>query len=89
LLMLFLQEFYFEIGLVLLPWLVFLIVGMMAAKLLSWARGRKGGAIVFGVLVQMFLPDPYVERTIAAVIVEKKIEQRRKDSAEPHIKDGE
>ena len=37
---------------------------MVFSKLFSWARNRKAGAIVFGALMQMFMPDPYVERTL-------------------------
>ena len=83
----FLQEFYLEMVLAFLPWLVFFLMGLAAAKLLSWARGRKGGAIVFGVLVQMFLPDPYVERTIETVTVERKAMKRQNENGEPLLKE--
>lgn len=43
----------------------------------KWARKRKGAAMAFGMLVQMFLPDPNVQQTIEIVTVSK---QEQKDS---------
>ena len=55
-----------------LPWLGFVSAILVFAKLLSWAKNRKTGALVFGILVQMFTPDPYAERTIKVVQEDKK-----------------
>lgn len=40
-----------------------------------WARKRKGAAMAFGMLVQMFLPDPKVQQTIE-IVSESKQEQK-------------
>lgn len=45
-------------------------------KLIKWARKRKAGAVVFGALMQMFLPDPYAERTIK-IVQECKYENKK------------
>ena len=36
--------------------------------MIDWARHRKAGAIAFGLLVQMFLPDPKAQVTIEMVV---------------------
>ena len=43
----------------------------------KWARKRKGAAMAFGMLVQMFLPDPKVQQTIE-IVTESKQEQKNK-----------
>jgi len=57
---------------VLAPWLVFVMSALIAKLLIRFAKKRRGVAIAFGVLVQMFSPDPYVEKTIETFIVEKR-----------------
>jgi hypothetical protein len=42
-----------------------------------WARKQKGIAMAFGMLVQMFLPDPKVQQTIE-IVTESKQEQKNK-----------
>ena len=42
-----------------------------------WARKQKGAAMAFGMLVQMFLPDPKVQQTIE-IVMESKQEQKNK-----------
>ena len=42
-----------------------------------WARKQKGAAMAFGMLVQMFLPDPKVQQTIE-IVTESKREQKSK-----------
>ena len=70
------------IWMVFLPWLVFLILGILipicAVKLVTWAKKRKRGAIIFGALIQMFLPDPYVQQTLQIITIEEKIVKKRK-----------
>ena len=71
------MEYQFELIMFFLPWLIFSVFGfivVMSSKvLLSWAKHRKTGAIIFGALVQMFTPDPYVQRTIETMVIEQKI----------------
>ena len=70
--------------LVFLPWFIFFVLGIVATKLVKSANGRKGIAVAFGVLVQMFLPDPHVERTIEMITVERKAPKKQQDeSGEP------
>jgi len=55
-----------------LPWLIVFVLGVIASKLMTSARKRKGTAVIFGAAVQMLIPDPYAERTIEMMVVEKK-----------------
>lgn len=66
------MEFYPELILVLLPWLVFSVFALLAKKLINFAKKRKGLAVAFGILVQMVLPDPQVENTIKIVVQAKR-----------------
>ncbi len=61
------------------PWLVFIVFALIAKLLISFAKKRRGVAFAFGILVQMFSPDPFVERTIETVIVEKRQEKKQQD----------
>ena len=55
------------------PWLVFVVLAIVANILIKLAKKRRGIAIAFGVFVQMFSPDPLVENTIKMVQVENRI----------------
>jgi len=66
-----------QLLLVFLPWLIFCLIAFSAIKLIKSAKSRKGVAVCFGVLVQLFSPDPYVERTIEMVTVEKKATKKQ------------
>jgi len=59
------------------PWLVFIVLGIIACWLLKLARKRKGIALAFGVFVQMFTPDPMVEQTIKMVQVDKRVVKQK------------
>lgn len=63
--------------LALLPWGIFCVIAIAAMKLVKSAKTKKSLAVCFGVLVQMFSPDPYVERTIEMVTVEKKATKKQ------------
>lgn len=68
-----------EVFIPLLVWLGFpLLIGFFA-MMYKWARKQKGAAMAFGMLVQMFLPDPKVQQTIEFV-VEAKQEKDEKSS---------
>lgn len=58
--------------LALAPWLVFASLSFIAVILMKFAKNRRGIAIAFAVFVQMFSPDPFVEKTIAMVVSEKR-----------------
>jgi len=62
---------------VLLPWFSFCLIAFTTIKLIKGAKSRKGVAVCFGVLVQLFSPDPYVERTIEMVTVEKQAAKKQ------------
>jgi len=64
----------------LLPWGIFLAFIFMAINLVKWAKKRRSSAYVFGAVVQMLLPDPYVERTIKLVQEDKKVVKKQKES---------
>ncbi|NQY34198.1 MAG: hypothetical protein HRT37_04350 [Alteromonadaceae bacterium] len=77
------MEFQIEqLLLVLIPWCIFFILGVVATNLVKSARARKGTAIAICVFVQMFSPDPYVERTIEMVTVEKKAPKKQQDESD-------
>lgn len=60
------------------PWLVFVVLAIIACWLVKLAKKRKGIALAFGVFVQMFTPDPMVEQTIKMVQVDKRIVKQKK-----------
>ena len=62
---------------VLAPWLTFVVLAIIACCLFKLARKRKGMAFAFGVLVQMFIPDPQVEQTIKTVQVDKRVVKKK------------
>lgn len=68
--------------LALAPWFVFIGLSFLAVILMAFAKKRRGIAIAFAVLVQMFSPDPFVEKTIVMVISEKRAIKKQQ------IKDG-
>jgi hypothetical protein len=55
------------------PWLTFVVLAIIACCLFKLARKRRGIAFAFGLLVQIFIPDPQVEQTIKTVQVDKRI----------------
>lgn len=62
-----------------LPGLVYLAtIGLISVfvVLYGWARKQKGAAMAFGMLVQMFLPDPKVQQTIEIVVEAKQKESK-------------
>ena len=61
---------------VLAPWLTFVVLAIIACWLVTLERKRKSLAIAFGVLVQMFMPDPQIEQTVKAVQVDKQVVKR-------------
>jgi len=63
--------------LLLAPWLVFIVLAIIACWLLKLAKKRRGIAIAFGIFIQMFSPDPMVEQTIKMVQVDNRIVKRK------------
>lgn len=64
---------------VVMPWMFFVLFILLCAKLVSWARQRRTSAITFGVLVQMFIPDPKAQITIEAVAERKQEVKKQQD----------
>lgn len=56
----------------LLVWLGFFLIIAFFVVMYHWAKKRKGIALAFGIFVQIFLPDPKVEHTIACISKEQK-----------------
>ena len=76
--------FYYELGILLLPWAVFLGLAIFFTKLVSWAKKRKSGAIALGVMIQMFLPDPQVQKTISQVVeVKQEVKKQQAGNNSP------
>lgn len=66
-------------------------IGMVVffALMIKWARKRKGAAMAFGILVQMFLPDPKVEQTIEMVAEKKETKHNKGAAADNDGDNGE
>lgn len=77
-----------EIVKVVMPWFVFLVFIWLCLKMIDWARHGKAGAIAFGLLVQIFLPDPKAQVTIESV-VERKQEVKKQQEGDKRPKDEE
>jgi hypothetical protein len=60
-----------------MPWFAFVGLLFTFVRLYCWARNKKKGAFIFGMLMQMMMPDPYVERTIKVVQCETKQEDKK------------
>ncbi len=60
-----------------LPWLVFVGLLKLFSVVIVGARKRKTGIVIFAAILQMFIPDPCVDRTIKTVQVQTK---KQKDS---------
>ncbi|MGJ8682503.1 hypothetical protein [Paraglaciecola sp.] len=62
-----------------MPWIVFMGFVYLCIKMTGWAKNRKAGAIAFGLLVQMFIPDPKAKITIEAVAKQKQEVKKQQD----------
>ncbi|MCW8875807.1 MAG: hypothetical protein OQJ89_12720 [Kangiellaceae bacterium] len=63
-----------------LPWLVLTGLLRLFIWLIKRAKKRKSGVIILLSFFQMFLPDPYAERTIKTVQVQKKKEVKTENT---------
>ena len=68
-----------ELVFVLLPWAVLFGIFWLFAALTRWAKQRRHGAIALGILVQMFLPDPNVQKTMETVAEAKQEQKKQQD----------
>jgi len=76
----FMVDFYsYDFYLALAPWFVFTGLSVIAVILMKLANKRRGIAIAFAVLVQMFSPDPFVEKAIAMVVSEKRAIKKQQE----------
>ncbi len=69
----------------LLPFFVclgFAVLMGFFALMYRWARRQKGVAMAFGMLVQMFLPDPNAQQTIECVAQSKQEQIKPSQSSE-------
>mgnify|MGYP001108089144 CR=1 FL=1 len=69
----------------LIVWLVFVCLLAFFLLMYHWARKKKGAAMAFGMLVQMFLPDPKVQQTIEFVVESKQEERKKSSCSQPDI----
>lgn len=72
-----LQIYSHELFQLYLPWVTFVSSILVILKLLTLVRGRKEGALILALLVQIFLPNPYVERNVKVEQVETKKSKRK------------
>lgn len=73
-----------EVFIVLLPWFILMLIFFIGFKLIKWAKQQNSAAYVFGAMVQMLVPDPYVERTIQLVQENKKsVKKQDEHQGEP------
>lgn len=70
-----------------IPWLTLILIFKVFLTLCYWAKNRKTGVAVLAVFIQMFLPDPYVEKTIKTVQVakEKKTKKQPQNNSDGDI----
>jgi len=76
-------EIYFRELEVFYPFLIFICAILIFTKLYSWIKNRKTGAVIFALLLQIFMPDPYTERTVKVIQVDKKKEIEKRREEEP------
>ena len=60
-------------------WIVLGFIVFILMKLVSWAKQKKTGVLALGIFIQMFTPDPYVERTVKVVQEDKKATKKQQD----------
>lgn len=72
-----------------LPYIFFVLLLKLFRLAFNKAKKRKAGVIILASFIQMFLPDPYAERTIKVVQVqkEKKMQPGQKDKAKNNVKE--
>jgi len=58
---------------------------VLAKILIRWARTQHVRAFAFGAIIQMFLPDPYAERTIKIVQEAKKEVKEKEDEQQSQL----
>ena len=62
-----------------LPWIILVGLIKLLLVLIVGARKRKTGVVILATILQMLMPDPYVDRTIKTVQVQTK---KQADSSE-------
>jgi hypothetical protein len=79
------MEYYRDL-VILIPPLVVVIAALFLAKvLIKSARKRKGLALAFGMMTQMMLPDPQVEKTIETIISAKRNINEQEDQSDDKL----
>ena len=69
-----------------LPISFFILLSFSFSPLIKAAKKQKALAFALGSLVQMVVPDPYVERTIKIVVEQKKIKRDQVQAKERESK---
>lgn len=67
------MDIYRSVFIMLSPWLIFLLLAVVAVFLIKSAKKRNSTAVAFGAVSQMLLPDPQVEKTIEIVVENKRV----------------
>ena len=49
----------------------FALLCVFALPIIGWAKKGRKGAFVVGMMVNMFLPDPKIQQTLAVIEIQK------------------
>lgn len=71
-----------------LPWLIFAGLLKLFWFGISRARKRKTGVVILATFLQMFTPDPYVERTVKTVQLQTKKQKESDKKVTPDEPDN-
>ena len=77
-----------EAYLPLLVWLFVICLMGIFIKMYGWAKKQKGVAMAFGILVQIFLPDPKAQATIEFIAESKQEKRNKSEQADDKEKRG-
>jgi len=77
------QIYSHEIVQLYLPWISGIITISILSKMVTGVRMRKEGIVMVALFVQLFLPDPFANRSPKTELVEVK-KSKRKDTDKKH-----
>lgn len=84
------MDIYSSIFIMLSPWLIFILLALVAKFLIKSAKRRCRTAVAFAAFSQMLLPDPQIEKTIEMIVeikrsvkVTEEDEENKKNEKKP------
>ena len=81
----FIQIYTHEIFQLFLPWVSSFVVIVLMSILVTGIRLRKEGVVMIALFIQLFMPDPYVERGIRVEQIETKKSKRKESDDKSHL----